>query len=43
VQTKTGQQSQEGTGLGLTIARSFVQLMGGKMTVSSYVGKGTTF
>jgi signal transduction histidine kinase/CheY-like chemotaxis protein len=43
VQTKTGQQAQEGTGLGLTIARSFVQLMGGEMTVSSYVSKGTTF
>ncbi|NER38004.1 MAG: PAS domain S-box protein [Oscillatoria sp. SIO1A7] len=35
VQTKTGKESQEGTGLGLPISRSFVELMGGKMTVSS--------
>jgi len=43
VQTKIGQQSQQGTGLGLTIARSFVQLMGGEMSVNSAAGRGTIF
>ncbi|UNU24559.1 hybrid sensor histidine kinase/response regulator [Microcoleus vaginatus] len=43
VQTKTGKDSQEGTGLGLPISRKFVELMGGKMSVCSAVGKGTNF
>jgi signal transduction histidine kinase/CheY-like chemotaxis protein len=43
VQTETGKQSQEGTGLGLPISRQFVQLMGGEITVNSQPGTGTTF
>jgi PAS domain S-box-containing protein len=43
VQTQSGRQSREGTGLGLPITRRFVQLMGGELTVSSQSGYGTTF
>ncbi|MGF1492867.1 MAG: PAS domain S-box protein [Microcoleaceae cyanobacterium] len=43
VQSETGRQSQQGTGLGLPISRRFIQMMGGDITVDSVLGEGTTF
>jgi signal transduction histidine kinase len=36
-------RKREGTGLGLTLARRFVQLHGGRLWVKSEVGQGSTF
>ncbi|MGB3691651.1 MAG: ATP-binding protein [Spirulinaceae cyanobacterium] len=43
VQTEIGRNSHQGTGLGLTISRKFVQMMGGDISVRSQLAKGTIF
>jgi signal transduction histidine kinase/FixJ family two-component response regulator len=43
VQTASGRQAKTGTGLGMPISRQFVRMMGGDLTVSSELGKGTIF
>jgi signal transduction histidine kinase/CheY-like chemotaxis protein len=43
VQTEIGRKSQQGTGLGLTISRKFVEIMGGDISVSSKLNRGTSF
>ena len=42
-QTAEGAAKGEGTGLGLTISREFVRLMGGELTVASEPGRGSVF
>jgi signal transduction histidine kinase/CheY-like chemotaxis protein len=43
VQTRSGTEAMEGTGLGLPISRKYVSLMGGKVTAKSEPGKGSIF
>ena len=40
---KTSDRSREGTGLGLTLAKRFIELHGGRIWIDSELGKGTTF
>lgn len=42
-QTASGRQSGQGTGLGLPISKTFLELMGGQVNVKSDPGRGTTF
>ena len=43
VQSTSGQESKQGSGLGIPISQKFVNIMGGDLTVESEVGKGSTF
>lgn len=43
VQAQAGKRSVSGTGLGLTISRKLLELMGGGIVVNSILGEGSTF
>ncbi|MBE9093463.1 response regulator [Tychonema sp. LEGE 07203] len=43
VQTEAGKQAADGTGLGLTITKKYVEIMGGEIWADSVLGEGTSF
>ncbi|MEG3897606.1 MULTISPECIES: response regulator [unclassified Microcoleus] len=43
VQTEAGRKTADGTGLGLTITKKYVQIMGGDIGVESVLGEGSSF
>jgi PAS domain S-box-containing protein len=43
VQLEPGRTTRDGTGLGLTLSRMFVELLGGEITIHSQVGRGSLF
>jgi CheY-like chemotaxis protein len=43
VQLEPGRTTRDGTGLGLTLSRMFIELLGGEITIQSQVGKGSIF
>ncbi|WP_299402340.1 PAS domain S-box protein [Acaryochloris sp. IP29b_bin.148] len=43
IQSASGKQHHQGTGLGLPISRNFAQMMEGNLQVSSTLGKGSRF
>lgn len=43
VQTESGRKSGSGTGLGLAISQEYIKLMGGEISATSYIDKGSIF
>jgi PAS domain S-box-containing protein len=43
VQVNPGRAARDGTGLGLTLSRMFIEQLGGEITLRSQLGRGTVF
>jgi PAS domain S-box-containing protein len=43
VQLDPGRTTRDGTGLGLTLSRMFIEMLGGEISIRSQVGKGSIF